>query len=301
MSNKSIIGIRTNKWTVNEQRVFDAISPFWGGDIKIVFHNRPDDFQPPCGVVDINDSLIEKMQLRVVHDWGWRCGDYAYYALRQAYPDYDYYWLIEPDVFVSGDARAFFSLFRTEQADVIGLDVVQYNLDDPKHRFSTPVRFATHVGNATPMRAIFALTRFSGPAIDFAYKRRVNYSSRPVPPYNYANDELFMFSHTLTNSTFNLGQFREIAPTWFADVQFDTNPDLIVDLVEQDLNGQNKILHPVVDRQTFARALAKRMVGRTGVLKQNKTELSALSSTRLDQLADCARDELRNHLRAFEG
>jgi hypothetical protein len=43
------------------------------------------------------------------------------------------------------------------------------------------------------------------------------------------------------------------------------------------------------------------MVGRTGVLKQNKTELSALSSTELDQLADCARDELRNHLRAFEG
>jgi hypothetical protein len=233
MSNKSIIGIRTNKWTVNEQRVFDAISPFWGDDIKVVFHNRSDDFQPPCGVVDINDSLIEKMQLRVVHDWGWRCGDYAYYALRQAYPDYDYYWLIEPDVFVSGDAFAFFSLFKTEQADVIGLDVETF---DPKHRF------ATHVGNATPMRAIFALTRFIGPAIDFAYKRRVNYSSKPVPSYNYANDELFMFSHTLTNSMFNLGQFREIAPTWFADVQFDTNPDLIVDLVEQDLNGQNKIL-----------------------------------------------------------
>jgi hypothetical protein len=72
-------------------------------------------------------------------------------------------------------------------------------------------------------------------------------------------------------------------------------------MVEQDLKGQNKILHPVVDRMTFARALAKRMVGRTGVLGQNKTELRALSSSELDQLADYARDELRNHLRAFEG
>ena len=72
-------------------------------------------------------------------------------------------------------------------------------------------------------------------------------------------------------------------------------------LVEQDLKGQNKILRPVVDRMTFARALAKRMVGRTGVLCQNKTELRALSSSELDQLADYARDELRNHLRAFEG
>ena len=77
--------------------------------------------------------------------------------------------------------------------------------------------------------------------------------------------------------------------------------DLIDALVEQDLKGQNKILHPVVDRVTFARGLAKRMVGRTGVLSQNKTELRALSSSELDQLADFAPDELRNHLRAFEG
>ena len=292
MSSRSIIGIRTNKWSVNEQRVFDALSDYWGDNIKVAFHNRPDDCEPPCGVVDINDAVIEKMQLRVIHDWGWRCGDYAYYAIRQAHPDYDYYWLIEPDVFLSGDARAFFSLFETESADVIGLDVAEF---DPNHRF------ATHVGNAKPMRAIFALTRFSGAAIDFAYKRRANYVSKSVPPYNYANDELFMFSHTLSRDEFKLGQFRDIAPTWFSDVQFDTNPDLIDAMVEQDLKGQNKILHPVVDRMTFARALAKRMVGRTGVLGQNKTELRALSSSELDQLADYARDELRNHLRAFEG
>ena len=49
------------------------------------------------------------------------------------------------------------------------------------------------------------------------------------------------------------------------------------------------------------RALAKHMVGRTVVLGQNKTELRALSSSELDLPADYARDELRNHLRAFEG
>ena len=63
----------------------------------------------------------------------------------------------------------------------------------------------------------------------------------------------------------------------------------------------DKPLYTDVDRMTFARALAKRMVGRTGVLSQNKTEMRALSSSELDQLADYARDELRNHLRAFEG
>ena len=51
----------------------------------------------------------------------------------------------------------------------------------------------------------------------------------------------------------------------------------------------------------IARGLAKCMVGRTGMLGQNKTELRALSSSELDQLADFAPDELLNHLRAFEG
>ena len=51
----------------------------------------------------------------------------------------------------------------------------------------------------------------------------------------------------------------------------------------------------------IARGLAEGMVGRTGMLGQNKTELRALSSSELDQLADFAPDELRNHLRAYEG
>jgi uncharacterized protein YbjQ (UPF0145 family) len=51
----------------------------------------------------------------------------------------------------------------------------------------------------------------------------------------------------------------------------------------------------------IARGLAKGMVGRTGMLGQNKIELRALSSGELDQLANFAPDELRNHLRAFEG
>ena len=179
-----------------------------------------------------------------------------------------------------------------------------YALIDAKRPNETYFNAAVGHGNAQtlhPMRAIFALTRFSGAAIDFAYKRRVNYSAKSVPLYNFANDELFMFSHVLSQPAFTLGQFRDIAPEWFADVQFHTDPDLIDTLVENDLKGQNKLSHPVVDRVTFANSLAKRMVGRTGVLAQNKNELRALSSSELDQLADRARDELRNHLRAFEG
>ena len=70
---------------------------------------------------------------------------------------------------------------------------------------------------------------------------------------------------------------------------------------EQKLADARQIVEAELADGARARALAKRMVGRTGVLGQNKTELRALSSSELDQLADYARDELRNHLRAFEG
>ena len=72
---------------------------------------------------------------------------------------------------------------------------------------------------------------------------------------------------------------------------FEPQKDAFDALVEQDLKNQNKISHPFVDRMIFARAVAKRMVGRIGVLGQNKTELRALSSSELDQFADYAWDE----------
>ena len=63
---------------------------------------------------------------------------------------------------------------------------------------------------------------------------------------------------------------------------------------------KNKILHPVVDREFFKKALVKRMVGRTGVLAQSRRELNTMTSVELDEIADIARAQLREHLRAFE-
>jgi hypothetical protein len=55
-----------------------------------------------------------------------------------------------------------------------------------------------------------------------------------------------------------------------------------------------------IDREFFKKALAKRMVGRTGVLSQSSRALSAMSAQELDNIADIARDQLREHLRGYE-
>jgi len=55
-----------------------------------------------------------------------------------------------------------------------------------------------------------------------------------------------------------------------------------------------------IDREFFKKALPKRMVGRTGVLSQSSRALSAMSAQEMDDIADIARDQLREHLRGYE-
>lgn len=285
------VAIRTNKWTANEQRVFDQLSQALGDAFKVVFHNRASDLELPIDCVDINDSVISEMELRPVADWGWRCGDYAYYALRQAYPDFDHYMLVEPDVYFGGDVSAFFEHLSRFSQDVIGLNIEEF---DPNHVFARSVK------DVPPKRAIFAMTRFSAKALDYAYQKRKNYALLNIRERVYANDEVFCFSYLLDNSDMEVADFSTISPGWFENVQFDTAPDLLVEHVDRDAGHLNKVIHPVVDRAFFKTALAKRMVGRVGVLEGSASALQSMTKQDLDEIAEIARVQLREHLRRFE-
>ena len=60
------------------------------------------------------------------------------------------------------------------------------------------------------------------------------------------------------------------------------------------------LISRVVDREFYKKALAKRMLGRAGVLSQSSRALSAMSAQEMDDIADIARDQLREHLRGYE-
>ena len=84
-----------------------------------------------------------------------------------------------------------------------------------------------------------------------------------------------------------LADARQIAETELAD--------------EARARGANAVVGVDLDYEVVGESMLMVSMSDTAVLGQNKTELRALSSSELDQLADHARDELRNHLRAFEG
>ena len=281
---KSIVAIRTNRWTSEEERLLACLEEAGLNEIAVVFHNRPDGIEPPLRTVDIDETICQTMGLGLPDDWGWRCGDYFYYALRRACPEFDHYWLIEPDVFFAGDARKFFAAFEQDDRDVLAIDPKPF--DDGSHPFLATLQ------HLTAYRAIFALTRFSGRALDKLLPLRCTNSQAQVNKRRFANDEFFAFSNVAADETLSLGNLVERAPDWFDGGYFSTNPDLLIDMLRDDPAAQGKVFHPVKSKEYWIASVATRLANKTGFLSKMGPSLSKLSDDEIELLADQARGKL---------
>lgn len=285
----TLAAIRTHQWGEDQERVLASLRPVFGDDIVVVFHNRPEGVLPPVEVVDINDDWLAENGLRHLDDWGWRCGDYFYYALRQARPAYDYYWLIEPDVYFGGPAKGFFRPFEAVTVDALG-----YKLAAEQDS-----RFIRSLKGVDPHRAIFALTRFSGRALDMLFRRRQEFGAQKIRPRIYANDEAFCFSYVQADPGMTSGRLEDIVPDWFDGAQFSTNPDMLVDVLAADPEASGKVFHPALSRIKFKRELSKRIAhGRSRVLKKMSASLQELSDDDVREIAEETGKALSRYLNA---
>lgn len=257
---RAIAAIRTNKWTGEEERMLASLRLAFGDDVAVVFHKRPEGVTPPVDIVDLDGQWAEAQGLRLTRDWGWRCGDYFYYALRQAKPDYDFYWLVEPDLLFTGDPSGFFGAFDDDQSDLLGVDPGPF--PEPDHPF------LEGLAGMEPHRAIFALTRFSGRALDHLLPLRVLNGQKDVGPRAFTNDELFTFTHVAANPELSLGSLTKGAPSWFDGARVSTDPDLLLDALEGDSTLANKVFHPVRGKDAFKEGVAERLASRMGYLKK---------------------------------
>ncbi len=264
---RTLAAIRTNRWTEEEERLLGRLQAAFGGDVAVVFHNRPGAVMPPVPVIDIDTAWVARNGLVAVPDWGWRCGDYSYYALRQARPDYDTYWLIEPDVHFTSDPTDFFAAFDADSRDALG-----YRLGP----FEAENRFTRGMPGVRHHRAIFALTRFSGRAIDRLFTARRASADARVGPRDYPNDEIFAFSHVAADAAMTFGTLESVMPDWFRGVQFATDPDLLHDQLQGSATP-GRVFHPVRGRAGFVAALAKRMAGNAGIAQKMRWQLMALT------------------------
>ncbi|MGB7271405.1 MAG: component of SufBCD complex [Albidovulum sp.] len=280
---RSIIAIRTNKWTAEEERLLAALQPVFGQDIAVVFHDRPADVAPPVDVIDLNADWVKGNGLAILPDWGWRCGDYSHYALRAARPGYDYYWLVEPDVFFTSSPEGFFAAFAAAREDALG-----YRLG----RFDKENRFTRGLPGMAHYRAIFALTRFSAKAVDHLFAQRAKMALNPISTTNYPNDEIFCFSHLAAEADLSWGRLEDYAPDWFHEVRFDVDPDLLFDQVVA-ATPPGRVLHPVRQRAIYKQALGRRLTANTGILMNIREALDMFDASDVEDVATEAANQVR--------
>lgn len=147
----------------------------------------------PAGVEGVMLDLpwLKEAGLATPPDWGWRCGDYALYAVRRAVPDARFYWLTDSDVVVNARPDGFFARFAASDADLLAPGLRRRPPGWAHH--PAMARFGAEVWGC-----LFSFLRISGRAIDHLLPRRQALLARwqaanaAGPQLKWPNDESFV-------------------------------------------------------------------------------------------------------------
>ena len=101
----------------------------------------------------------------------WHNCDYRFYYIKKFFPDYDYYWQFEYDVFCNAETyEGFLKKFETSRADLIIKNFRQEKLNGT-WGWTHGMDWIYH--NQELYGGLFPAVRLSARAVDFLYKRRL--------------------------------------------------------------------------------------------------------------------------------
>jgi hypothetical protein len=232
--------------------------------------------------LSLTNQAVEGLGLLVHPNSGWLCGDYAYYIAQQAEPNFDFYWLCEPDVYFSYDSLGeFFSQFETNPADFLA----PWFSERPNTWIWSK---RAQVLSPQVFGCLFPLTRLSNRAIGHLHKERRKLSTQlrgdREAIKKWPNDESFV-STVLVRDGFrceNLGNTVELREELFSFAQ----PILIDSLMGKP--HIHSVLHPVLSKSQFISKF-----WRVTVTRHKREGMEAWISNALNGCPEEMRDELR--------
>ncbi len=136
-------------------------------------------------LIGFDDAVLAKLGLYPHPKCGWLCGDYCFIVTRAVLPDFDFYWLIEPDVRINTDDLAgFFGRFARMDADYLA---ARFGRRHANWSWAGLIRAA----GLEPYGGLFPMTRLSARAIDHVHAVRRDMSANPAiaTPAAWPNDE----------------------------------------------------------------------------------------------------------------
>ena len=105
----------------------------------------------------------------------WYCCDYPFYIMQKYYPDYDYYWQIESDVYCNGENYTpFFIRFKNDSSDLLLTNCIKIdNFKLPNGQKQSDEWIYT-----SPQRGVgmFMVVRMSNRAVSLCYRRRLEHA-----------------------------------------------------------------------------------------------------------------------------
>ncbi len=249
--------------------------------------------------VSLTPERVEAMGLVATGDYGWRCGDYVFYAARQDFPDFDYYWLLEDDVLVHfKDPARFFERMASRPTDMLAPF-----MSPASHQWAWLKRMANF---AEPvMSCAFPVVRLSGRAIDALYAKRQEFAKRFIaagePGANWPNDESFTAT-MVAQQGFDYADLRKIRRDVFGHQGQKPRP---IDVNDPRFKTYTaKIYHSVVGGKHLASKLNK-FIRKAGHFEPEIPRIEALLESLKTQVSadvyDTTERIFKGRLARFEG
>ncbi len=212
-----------------------TVKNFYNTDVKCFFFDfdvHKDLGLPSISYYDKTDDFGQIM---------WYNADYRYYYVKKYFPDYDYYWQFDYDVFCNSNSySSFFDKYENDCSDLLICNYRKVIKDGP---WFWTTKLDWIYGNEIQLyRSLFPVCRLSAGAIDFLKEKRVEHkkiffnSKLKKRKKRWLNCELFVPTE-LSNNGFCC------APIYEEFVRFSPEYDLSLDRIFEEPDG--KLYHPV--------------------------------------------------------
>ncbi len=184
---KTVVLLRTHRFGAREAAFAGRLQRESGHAVYIL----ADETRQPLDTsgfakISISSCVAGGLGLPCPKDFGWRCGDYGFYAARAALPDASHFWLVEPDVYFSmANLAEAFEPFSACEADFIAPHLMRA---EKAHFWYPTMRWRT----ADVYRCGFAFCRISAEAVDACLVERRRQATMLPARIMWPNDETFV-------------------------------------------------------------------------------------------------------------
>ncbi len=195
-----------------------------------------------CFMFDIKTNELLNLPMLAAHkdnpcfkDVMWANADYRFMYIRKIFPDYDYYWSFDYDIFCNGKSYKPFLRKYNKRKDALVICSFRQESHDSAWCWVKGIDWLYK--NQQLYGSFFPVCRLSGKAIDFLYRKRLLYAGEynQIPENRWPFSELFVPTELMNNGF-------SCSSIWANTIHlknYNLNEDRIFEYPD------NKLYHPV--------------------------------------------------------